>query len=149
VNTLQECKNGKNDKKNNNIVDTPTEITTIPKFLSDSFEMLCVETIIHSCLEVYPNSKVPITQKDKDKWAVEIGRMKRLDNRSENEIRQALQFAINDSFWKSNIRSAKKFREKFETLLIQSGNKNTKKGSTSKQSFDEFAEVGMRFMQNE
>ncbi len=107
-------------KQNNNIVDTADTLATAPKFLDDSFEILVVEAIIHSCLELYPNSKVPSTYKEKEKWAIEIERMKRIDNRTEEEIKLALQFAVKDTFWKSNIRSTKKFREKFETLLIQS-----------------------------
>lgn len=80
--TLQECKNGKNEKKNNNIV----------------------ETIIHSCLELYPNSKVPSTQKDKEKLVIEIDRMKRLDNRSESEIRQSkvINMLIGNNYYKMN-----------------------------------------------
>lgn len=151
ITSIEERKEREKGKEVNNIKDIvafPTEKTTEPKFTIDSFEMLCVETLIHSCLEVYPNSKVPSTQRDKEKWAVEIGRMKKLDKRSEEDIRTALQYAISDCFWKGNIRSAKKFREKFETLLIQS--KNSKKGAVSnKQSFDEYAAVAMRFLESE
>lgn len=151
ITSIEERKEREEGKEVNNIKDIvafPTEKTTEPKFTIDSFEMLCVETLIHSCLEVYPNSKVPSTQRDKEKWAVEIERMKKLDKRSEEDITKALQFAISDSFWKGNIRSAKKFREKFETLLIQS--KNSKKGAVSnKQSFDEYAAVAMRFLESE
>lgn len=103
-----------------------TSISTKPtttKFPSESFEMLCVETLIHSCLEQYPNSKVPAEASQKEKWAAEIEKMRRIDHRSEVDIRQALQFAIEDSFWKTNIRSTKKFREKFETLYTQSRNR--------------------------
>jgi hypothetical protein len=49
--------------------------------------------------------------------------MKRIDNRTEEEILKAANYAINDSFWKSNIRSTKKLREKFETLIIQCSRK--------------------------
>ena len=45
--------------------------------------------------------------------------MKRLDGRSETDIQEALQFAIKDPFLQSNIRSTKKLREKFETLILQ------------------------------
>lgn len=121
------------------IVDTANALPTIQKFSDDSFEILVVEAIIHSCLELYPNSKVPSTYKEKEKWALEVERMKRIDNRTEEEIKQALQFAINDSFWKPNIRSTKKFREKFETLLIQS--KQKKQGNNKAQQLqDDFIE---------
>lgn len=106
---------------NNSSVATPAE----PKpatvtFTEDSFEIRCVEILIGSCLKTFPNSKVPQTLAEKQKWAIEIDRMKRLDGRSEADILKALNYAITDSFWQGNIRSTKKFREKFETLIIRS-----------------------------
>ena len=104
--------------------------------------MLCVETLIHSCLESFPNSRIPSTIAEKEKWAVEIERMKRLDKRKEEEIKQALQYAIEDPFWKSNIRSAKKFREKFEVLYVQSQNRR----KTADSSFtDMLQNVGKKY----
>ena len=142
--------NNENNNKNN-IVPLSTKDVTTSKYARDSFEMLCVETLIHSCLELYPNSKVPTKQSDKVRWAVEVDRMKRLDNRTEEDIRQALEFAINNSFWKQNIRSAKKFREKFETLLIQSKqNKSLSVGGVGKkQTHEDFNEMMKGWLENE
>lgn len=115
----------KDSKVNDNsFVATPAE----PKqatvnFTEDSFEIKCVDILIDSCLKSFPNSKVPRTLLEKQKWAVEIERMKRIDGRTESDIMQALDFAIKDSFWQTNIRSTKKFREKFETLFVQSSKK--------------------------
>ena len=39
------------------------------------FEYQCVDMLIQSCVAVFPNSKVPKTEADKRKWAVEIERM--------------------------------------------------------------------------
>ena len=104
-------------KDNKSVVATPSpEPATFPE---NSFEMLCVNTLVHSCLEQFQGAKVPTTQKEKEAWCVHIESMKRLDNRSEEDIRTALEFAVTDVFWKSNIRSTKKFREKFETLIVQ------------------------------
>lgn len=126
LNTLQEQNNittkGINKKE---IVAFPTEKTTKPKFTIDSFEMLCVETLIHSCLELYPNSKVPATQVEKDKWALDIDRMKRLDNRTEEDIGQALEFAINNPFWKQNI-SVQRNLEKSLKLCLYKANKTNR-----------------------
>jgi hypothetical protein len=113
------------NSSNNIIIDTADALPTTSKFHESSFEMLCVEAIINSCLELYPNSKVPSTYKEKEKWAIEIDRLKRIDKRGEEEIKKALQFAVNDGFWKPNIRSTKKFREKFETLIIQANRNNS------------------------
>lgn len=94
-----------------------------PGYAAGSFEMQCVETLIKSCREAYAGSKVPDSQGDKEKWADEIGKMKRIDKRTEEEIKAALEYAVTSPFWKSNIRSTKKFREKFETLIVQQNNK--------------------------
>ena len=97
------------------------------KFNENSFEIQLVNYLIVEILKDLPNSKVPTTLETKQKWALEIDRMKRLDHRTEDEIRQAIKFAMEDSFWKSNIRSTGKFREKFETLFLQSQGKSKKK----------------------
>ena len=110
----------KNKKEIKDIVDTDMSTRLKREFDPDSFEMQCVECLIASCLETFPKARVPDTTEKKQKWAVEIEKMKRLDNLSEEEINQALQFATHDGFWKTNIRSTKKFREKFETLYTQS-----------------------------
>lgn len=92
-------------------------------FGPDDFEMQCVEFLIASCLETCEKSRVPDTPGKKQKWAAEIEKMKRLDGLSEDEIKRTLQFATHDSFWKTTIRSTKKFREKFEVLYSQSQGK--------------------------
>lgn len=98
-----------------------------PKFLVESFEMRCVDRLINSILEQLPGAKVPKTVKAKDAWAVEIDRMKRLDKRSEAEILEALEYAMTDPFWKTNILSTAKLREKYEKLILQA---RRKKGNT-------------------
>lgn len=128
----------------NNIVATPAK----PKpatvsFQENSFEIRCVDMIINSCLKTFPNSKVPQSFADKQKWAVEIDRMKRLDGRSEEDIMQALNYAIGDLFWQTNIRSTKKFREKFETLIVQS-RKNGNRGNNGNK-FNQFEQNNYDF----
>lgn len=100
----------------------------LSKMVIGAFELQCVDMLIASCVAVFPNSKVPRTEVEKYKWGLEIERMKRLDKRTEPEIIEALTYATTDSFWKTNIRSTKKFREKFETLLIQSRGKGVQQG---------------------
>ena len=56
-------------------------------------------------------------------------------NLSESDIIEALTYATTDGFWKSNIRSAKKFREKFETLIIQS---RSRQGKNFRNGFNQF-----------
>ena len=77
------------------------------KYPVGDFEYQCVDILVRSCVAVFPNSKVPKTEDEKKKWAVEIERMKRLDGRGEADIVEALAFATTDGVWKSNIRSTK------------------------------------------
>lgn len=121
---------------NNSSVATPAEPKqTTVMFTDDSFEIKCVDMLIGSCLKTFPNSKVPQTLAEKQKWAIEIDRMKRLDGRMEADIMQALNYAITDTFWQGNIRSTKKLREKFETLIVRS--RGSKKQGSGKQ-FNQF-----------
>ncbi|GAA6478034.1 MAG: DUF4373 domain-containing protein [Clostridium sp.] len=121
----------KESKLNSNkeeIVAPPPEPAT---FLPESFEAVCIDRLIKSILEQLPNAKVPGTNAERQKWAMEIERMQRLDKRSREQIKQALDYAIKSPFWRSNIRSAGKFREKFETLYLQSKERKDKAVATS------------------
>lgn len=118
--TIEEGKKGKREEIKD-IVVTPHRKAagTTTEFSETSFEMQCVNALVQSCLRQFPGAKVPTTAEAKAQWCVHIERMKRLDGRSEADIREALCFATNNPFWQSNIRSTKKLREKFETLLLQ------------------------------
>lgn len=104
-------------KDNKEIVATQKRAAT---FSPESFEMVCVRRLIDSVLEQMPKARVPSADNELQKWAAEIEKMQRIDKRSRGEIEQALNYAIKNTFWQSNIRSTKKFREKFETLYLQS-----------------------------
>ncbi len=115
----------------------------LDKYPIGDFEYQCVDMLIKSCIDVFPNSKVPRTEAEKRKWAVEVERMKRLDGRSESDIIEALAYATTDGFWKSNIRSTKKFREKFETLIVQSRAKAGRKRNDNQ--FNQFQQNNYDF----
>jgi hypothetical protein len=60
-----------------------------------------------------------------DKWANTIRLMRETDQRSDMEIRTVFQWANADSFWRANILSADKLREKFPQLCLKmKGEKN-------------------------
>ncbi len=96
------------------------------KYSDDSFEMKCVHYLINSIKSEMPNPKLPSTDEAIDKWCDSIEKMVRLDKRSQEDIYNTLMFARTDSFWKVNIRSTSKFREKYETLFLQAKGKKTK-----------------------
>lgn len=129
------------DRDINIIVEPPAQPcpgTKRSKCRIGEFEYKCVDILVASCKKLFPNSKVPSTEAERERWAVEIERMKRLDERNESDILEALTYATTDNFWKSNIRSTKKFREKFETLIIQSRGKATTDNRQTPSKFQNF-----------
>lgn len=80
--------------------------------------------ILHNNGKFKHDTKTPV------RWAEEIDRMMRIDKRTFEEVKIVIRYAQTDPFWKTNILSAKKLREKFDTLWMQSqrgGTKGTKK----------------------
>ncbi len=98
------------------------------------FELWCVDYLIQSLLDDLPNQRVPRTDAEKKKWAVHIERMQRIDKLSMEQIRETLIWAMQDDFWRTNIRSTGKFREKFQTLYLQS----RRKSGGKKNAFNDF-----------
>lgn len=140
---LATIEEGKKEKRKEEKKDKTVVASGAAAFRPDSFEMQCVNALVQSCLRQFPGAKVPKTEKELEGWCVHVERMKRLDNRSEEDIKAALEYAVTDSFWQSNIRSTKKFREKFETLAIQArGKKNPGRsaGTPKKTGFQNFEE---------
>ncbi|MCI9591676.1 MAG: hypothetical protein HFG42_14225 [Lachnospiraceae bacterium] len=145
---LPECSENVTQRLENRDIEIDKNIIVAPsgndtcdkrdKYPIGDFEYQCVDMLIQSCLSIFPGSKVPRSEKEKRNWAMEIERMKRLDKRSESDIIEALTYATTDGFWKSNIRSVRKFREKFETLIIQSRNKVARDTRETKQPSNRF-----------
>jgi len=52
-------------------------------------------------------------------WANDLRKMRTLDGRTTEEIRDIFMWANSDSFWQSNIRSPKKLRDQFDHLKIK------------------------------
>lgn len=103
------------------------------RYSDDSFEIKCVSYLIKSIKDEMPNAKVPSSDEQIDKWCDNIEKMVRLDKRTQDDIYNTLVFARTNSFWKVNIRSTSKFREKYETLYLQSkSKKNVANKSTGK-----------------
>lgn len=113
---------GKESKETTNVVIVADQKSATPaaeKYPANGFEMRCVDRLIRSLLDQMPGARVPASLKEREKWADEVEKMKRLDKRSEQDIWNVLDFAIKSPFWRSNIRSTRKLREKYETLYLQ------------------------------
>lgn len=74
-----------------------------------------------------------ITQAQERKWALSADRMIRLDGRSEEQIAEVITWAQRDEFWRANVLSMDKLRDKFDQLSMkrQSGGRNGKNDHNS------------------
>ncbi|WP_331662001.1 hypothetical protein, partial [Lachnoclostridium sp.] len=97
------------------------------RYSDDSFEIKCVRYLIKSITDEMPDAKkIPKNDEQIDKWCDNIEKMVRLDKRSQEDIYNTLVYSQTNAFWKPNIRSTSKFREKYETLRSQMKNKQNK-----------------------
>ena len=70
-----------------------------------------------------PKAKQPNFQN----WSKEFDYILRIDNKNIEEVEGVIRWCQHDSFWKSNILSPKKLREKYDQLylkMIEENNKN-------------------------
>lgn len=105
------------------------------EYCPSDFERKCVNFLIQSILNDLPNQKVPSTDKEIGKWAIHINRLHRIDGISESDIWNTLVWTMKDTFWRTNIRSTGKFREKYQTLYLQSKRDNR---NSNKNRFNDF-----------
>lgn len=64
------------------------------------------------------NPRAKVTGSQLRQWAIEADRMMRLDDRSEQEISELIEWTQQDEFWFKNILSMGKLREKFDQLTM-------------------------------
>jgi hypothetical protein len=97
-----------NLKETNIINNKPQE------FNSEYFDLS--ETLLTEIRKNLPTFKTPIHI---SKWAAEVDKMVRLDSRTVREIEFLIKWSQQDDFWKANILSMGKLREKFDQLMIK------------------------------
>lgn len=84
-------------------------------FLSDSAEIRLSEHLFSRMKINNPTAKVPNWQV----WARNIDLMMRVDNRTEDDIVKVIDWCQKDNFWKGNILSTAKLREKYDQLHVR------------------------------
>ena len=84
-------------------------------FQSDSEEIRLSNFLFNHILKNNPNAKKPNFQK----WAKDFDLMLRVDKRDLEKVKEVIKWSQNDSFWKSNILSPGKLREKFDQLVVK------------------------------
>jgi hypothetical protein len=99
--------------------DVKTYTSSKKKFADDSDEMRLTGELIERIQNNNPTAKVPTTQAAKQSWAKVFDLMMRVDKRPIEDIRAVIAYSQLDKFWSSNILSARKLREKYDTLWMQ------------------------------
>ena len=64
-------------------------------------------------------------------WARDLRLLVERDGRTEREVKEIFDWANTDSFWKSNILSPAKLREKFDDLVVKKNHSPNRMDSTS------------------
>jgi hypothetical protein len=75
-----------------------------------------------------------------DTWANTVRLMREIDKLTHREVAEVFKWANGDEFWKSNILSVSKLREKFSDLKIKMKNNGKKESKTLSQQMDESKE---------
>jgi len=71
-----------------------------------------------------PNSSIlrTLTPKRQESWINECRKLREIDKREPEQIKQIIIFSQNDSFWKGNILSMAKLRKQFDQLWLKAKN---------------------------
>ena len=85
-------------------------------------DMNIAKSIFNLIRNINPKHKEPKF----DVWANDVRLMREQDNRSHHDILALFKYANSDDFWKSNILSPKKLRDKWDVLTIKKGDIKTK-----------------------
>ena len=115
VSINKNVKNDKNDKK------------TVSRFAPQQIDYELSNLLRDKIKENTPTFREPKI----DSWAINIEKMRRLDKRTEEQIRFTIGWCQENSFWQANILSTKKLRDKFDYLVAQiKRDKSNSKGIT-------------------
>ena len=113
-----------NDSGNDSDKEKPS-----PKIKFSDADLNLAETIYMKIKEVAPKTKVP----NYETWADSIRLMRERDSHTIEEIKAVFIWANSDSFWRTNILSPSKLREKFVELHAKMGNNQRGQNNVSHQ----------------
>jgi len=102
---FEEPKIDDNDVKKKKIFETDSDPYLLAKFL----EKCIAEN----------NPKFPQNESQRQRWAKDFDLMIRRDKIDADDIAEVIDWCQNDSFWRSNILSGKKVREKYQQLRMR------------------------------
>lgn len=96
-------------------VKTDKSEKSVKTFVPDSDEYRLSQLLFDLMRKNNPTCK----EQNIQSWCKHIDFMIRLDGRTHEQIETIINFSQNDNFWKANILSTSKLREKFDTLTMQ------------------------------
>ena len=80
-------------------------------------------------VEKFPNNRSGDTEAKLKRWALDIDKMIRIDKRTPEAVKNAIDFAMNDNFWCNNIWSGEKLRKHYDSLEAKARQKILKNGT--------------------
>lgn len=116
ISLSEQNSDNKQTKINVEIIDNLPSINFAKNiFDNDSIEIKLSKYLFEKMQENNKKAKQP----NFNTWAKSIELMIRLDKRTEDEIKNVINFCQKDSFWKTVILSTSKLRDKFDTLWLK------------------------------
>lgn len=104
-----------------------------PQFAADSQEYRLAKLLRDRILDNLPTAKVPNDGEPRmQSWCKEMDLMLRVDKRDPAEIEELIDWCQRDSFWRSNILSPKKLREKYDQLALKRQERGERSGRSGK-----------------
>lgn len=110
LNTNKNVKNDKNEKNDNKKNNSRKRVYDV-----DSIHYQLADRLLQKILLNNPEHKQP----NLHKWADDIRLMMEADKRTEDQIIYVIDWSQTHHFWKTNILSVSKLREKYDQLVIQ------------------------------
>jgi hypothetical protein len=103
-----------------NITKSNTLITTeqSPVNKSQKLQVIDIELTNHLLTRILENTPT-FKHPNIAKWAEQVRLMRERDGRTEQQILYLIDWSQNSEFWKANILSTRKLREKFDVLVAQ------------------------------
>ncbi|HHC8461622.1 TPA: replication protein [Enterococcus faecium] len=130
VHTNKNEKNYKNEKNNKTSSSQPCKKRV---YDTDSVYYILAEELFK---QICQNQE--IKKPNLQSWADDIRKMIEIDKRTENQVRGMIEWSQHNVFWASNILSAKKLREKYDTMAAQA-NRDYKTKQTKTLEYEKFS----------
>ncbi len=94
----------------------------VPKYSTDALKM--ATWLAEQVMQRYPYTKQP----NLEQWADDIDKLVRCDKQPLDNVKIALLFSQQDTFWRQQVRSGANLRKHYEQLLVKAQELQAKQG---------------------